>query len=246
MLFRSKRGGRSIDGQSGADRSTPPLVGRIPHRIGRLCRIHAAPRFGPRWTKFVAQRMHNSASRLFPNLPQQARLYSWTLDLSIATVARDPPMLRPPRPPHCSHTIPQRAWLVSGLLAAFCLLGCLPKSSWGQAPETTAKASAPDFDWKGALPKFRLGDRDLAGARAESGQLPAEGPDRRLLLGVETVSLPVMYGGQNQNQRFLAIQVILANLTVNPLTVARQDVELVVDGQSILLYHLQQDSLVQQ
>lgn len=141
-------------------------------------------------------------------------------------------MLRPLRPLHCDHTMPRIGWLLPGLLLALCLLGGLTATSWGQPPQPAAGATTPDFDWKGALPKFRPADRPLAGARAESGQLPAEGADRRLLLGVENVGLPVMYGGQNQNQRFLAIQVILANLTANPLTIARKDVELVVDGQS--------------
>jgi len=141
-------------------------------------------------------------------------------------------MLRPPLPALCGHPMPRSDWLLPGLLVATCLLGSLPTAGWGQAPQAPTGVAAPDFDWKGSLSKFRLADRPVVGTRAESGQLPSEEAQRRLLIGVETVSLPVMYGGQNQNQRFLALQVILANLTSNPLTLARPDVELVVDGQS--------------
>ena len=141
-------------------------------------------------------------------------------------------MLRPARPAFCRDLLNLRRWLLPSLLGALCLLGRHGTSRAAQAPQAPAGAPAPEFDWKGALPKFLRADRPTLEARAESGQLPAEAPQRRLLIGVETVALPVMYGGPNQNQRFLALQVILANLTAEPLTIARKDVELVVDGQS--------------
>lgn len=111
-------------------------------------------------------------------------------------------------------------------------MGAGPVTAWSQGPQPANAEAKPPFDWKRVLPHFREADRPLVAARAETGKIPEAADQRKLLVGLETVSLPVVYGGPNQNQRFLALRVTLINLTGEVLKIARKDVELLVDGQA--------------
>ena len=142
-------------------------------------------------------------------------------------------MLRPQRPLPTGQGFARRGLLpTSAFWLLLLVIGACPAFGQAQAAQQATADGKPAFDWKRVLPQFREADRPLIASRAETGKIPEDATDRRLLVGLETVSLPAVYGGANQNQRFLALRTTLVNFTSEPLTIARKDVELLVDGQA--------------
>jgi tetratricopeptide (TPR) repeat protein len=135
-----------------------------------------------------------------------------------------------------------RAILLMGLL--WCC-SAVPRSARADDKVDAAEAKpsgteTPRADSKSEVPLEKLLERvtklekELLELRARTGRIPADKNDQRILALIETPYLGTVYGGgrgASTNQRFLALKVMLVNITDQPVTLLRSDVQLSVDGQ---------------
>lgn len=114
-------------------------------------------------------------------------------------------------------------------------VGAVGKTDGPPAAEAAAKtaeksSAAPSLER--ILERLDKVERELIELRIKSRKVPADKGDQRVLTLLETPYLGSAYVGSPTNQRFVALKLMLVNLTDQPLTLKRDDVQLSVDGQN--------------
>ncbi len=127
----------------------------------------------------------------------------------------------------------QRRSVLLGLGICVAALGLAPLAAEpaqgpGAPPETKTPAGDPPLQQ--ILDRLNRVERELLELRIKSGQVPADKNEQRVLTLIETPYLGGVYGTP-MNQRFFAVKLMLVNLTDQPATLARDDVQLSADGQ---------------
>lgn len=105
------------------------------------------------------------------------------------------------------------------------------KPAVNETPRAESKSEVP---LEKLLERVTKLERELLELRAKTGRIPADKDEQRILALIETPYLGNIYGGgrgANTNQRFLALKVMLVNITDQPVTLLRSDVQLSADGQ---------------
>ena len=131
-----------------------------------------------------------------------------------------------------------RALALCGAWAALC--GALsvvraeaprPGANTPRPPDAARDAAAPELLQK-LLDRVARLERELQDLRIRTGQVPADRKDQRVVAVLQTPYLGSVFFGSPTNTRFFACQLMLVNLTNEPLVVKRDDVKLLVDGQT--------------
>ncbi|MSR56750.1 MAG: hypothetical protein EXS05_03645 [Planctomycetaceae bacterium] len=99
------------------------------------------------------------------------------------------------------------------------------------ASSATQAQSAADVPLEKILERLGRLEKELLELRIKSGKVPADKDEQRILTLLETPFLGSAYYGSNTNPRFMAVKLMLVNLTDQPVTLNRDDVFLSVDGQ---------------
>lgn len=86
-------------------------------------------------------------------------------------------------------------------------------------------------DLQKILERLNKVEKELLDLRIKSGKVPADKKDQRIITLLETPYLGSVYYGSPTNQRFLAVKLMVVNLTDQPQTLKRDDVKLSSDGQ---------------
>ncbi|MFN0051385.1 MAG: HEAT repeat domain-containing protein [Planctomycetales bacterium] len=123
----------------------------------------------------------------------------------------------------------------SGLTANDGLPGTTPRAAAAkdEKPSPSAEETSDGADpiLQTVLERLEKVERELLQLRIKSGAIPADKGDQRVLSLIETPFLGSAYNGGSNQQRFLAVKLLLVNLTDQPVTLKREEVELAVDGQ---------------
>jgi HEAT repeat protein len=107
------------------------------------------------------------------------------------------------------------------------------EQSAGAAPASDASRAEgkSEIPLESLLERVNKLEKELLELRVKTGKIPADKNDQRILTLIETPFLGSVYGGSNTNLRFLALKLLLVNLTDQPVTLGRDDLQLSADGQ---------------
>lgn len=83
-------------------------------------------------------------------------------------------------------------------------------------------------------------EREVRELRVQTGKVPVDKKDQRVVTLLETPHLGSLYYGSPANVRFFAAKLMLINLTEDPLVLKREDLQLVADGQTFPIKDVQQ------
>lgn len=123
-------------------------------------------------------------------------------------------------------------WLRSGLAG---LLFAQATALLLRADDAPTAEKSAESQLQKVLERLDKVERELLDLRIKSGKVPADRNDQRVLTLIETPYLGSAYYGAPANQRFLALKVMLVNLTGEQVVLARDDVKLTVDGQEMVI-----------
>jgi len=100
------------------------------------------------------------------------------------------------------------------------------------AAESTeaAAAAASNAELEKILERLERVERELLQLRIKSGKVPEEKANQRVIALIETAQLASIYYGNNTNPRYLALRVMIVNLSGQPVTLKRDEVRLAADG----------------
>jgi HEAT repeat protein len=98
-------------------------------------------------------------------------------------------------------------------------------------PDKTAKPEkTPPADLKPILDRLVPADRQLVERFRETGKVPEEARDQRVVTTLELSVLGSAFAGSPTNPRFLAVKLTAVNLTREPIALKRSEMRLVADG----------------
>ncbi|HLJ10014.1 MAG TPA: hypothetical protein VKU82_02435 [Planctomycetaceae bacterium] len=104
-----------------------------------------------------------------------------------------------------------------------------PRDNRPEAPKNAAESPA---DLKQILERLNRLERELVELRIKSGKVPADKRDQRVITLLDSLYLGSAYYGSPTNLRFFAAKLTLVNLTEQPITLKRDEIRLVSDGQT--------------
>jgi tetratricopeptide (TPR) repeat protein len=107
----------------------------------------------------------------------------------------------------------------------------LASGSFVPAGDEPGDREKPDVPVQQILERLDKVERELLQLRIKSGKIPADKSEQRILTLIETPYLGSVYTGSPNNQRFLAIKLVIVNLTDEAVALKRDDVQLSADGQ---------------
>lgn len=124
-------------------------------------------------------------------------------------------------------------WILPALLLAAPGALCAERAFAQEAGDAARPAEKPaEPSVEQILERLGKVEKELLQLRIKSGAVPADKNEQRILTLIETPYLGNLQYGSAMNQRFVALKLMLVNLTDQPTTLVRDDVQLTVDGQA--------------
>jgi HEAT repeat protein len=112
----------------------------------------------------------------------------------------------------------------------------------GESTTAVPPATTGDADeLRGYAQKLPRVERELLELRAKTGRIPEDRLSQKLIVLVESPGVGTYYAGDAGNERFFAGRLVLVNLTAAPISIPRDEITLVVDGQRFPLQPLSDD-----
>lgn len=121
-------------------------------------------------------------------------------------------------------------WILSFVVGLALMLGTATSLRADDPPSSEKSAEA---QLRQVLERLGKVEKELLDLRIKTGKVPGDKNEQRILALIETPYLGSAYYGAPGNQRFMALKLMLVNLTDQPAVLVRDDVRMSVDGQDL-------------
>jgi HEAT repeat protein len=150
----------------------------------------------------------------------------------------------------------RRTWFLAPVLALVVTLGAGFVAHAQEAAPAGVATPAPDGEpstggltattgdadeLRSLAQRLQRVERELLELRAKTGRIPEDPQSQKLVVLMESPAIGTYYAGDAGNERFFAGRLVLVNLTAAPISIPREQITLIVDGQRFPLKPLSED-----